>query len=365
MKKIGLVSIITTVLLVSLMGCSSKEEPEEIEEVVEIEETEEIEEVVIEEEIEVEEPENVNLLTGLDDLSEEAIGKRPVAIMINNITAALPQYGIEEADIIFEIPVESNLTRLMAIYADYTAVPDVCSVRSCRSYYPAFSEGFDAIYVSWGMDGTITDYIDSLDLTYFNGTYGTGGLFSRDSDRASSGYATEHTGVFEGTGLVEAMESLGWRTDLESDKTETAFNFNAWETVVAPTGESCVYVDIDFGAQTSQFEYDEENDVYLKSHNGNEHIDGNSGEQLSFTNVFVLETSITVKDSVGRKNVDWEGGDDAVGYYISNGVVQEIRWSKSDEEAYLEFYTLDGEELTINRGKSYIAVNYPEQAIFE
>lgn len=362
MKKISLVVIM--VLLATLIGCSSKEESEEIEEVVEIEESV-VEELVIDEEEEVEAPENVNLLTGLDDLSEEAIGKRPVAIMVNNITAALPQYGIEEADIIFEIPVESDLTRLMAIYADYTTVPDVCSVRSCRSYYPAFSEGFDAIYVSWGMDGTITDYIDSLDLTYFNGTYGTGGLFSRDSDRASAGYATEHTGIFEGTGLVEAMESLEWRTDLESDKTETAFTFNDWETVVAPIGESCVYVEIDFGAQTSQFEYDEENDVYLKSHNGNEHIDGNSGEQLSFTNVFVLETSITVKDSVGRKDVDWEGGDNAVGYYISNGVVQEIRWSKSDEESYLEFYTIDGEELSINRGKSYIAVNYADQAVFE
>ena len=34
------------------------------------------------------EPENVNLLTGVADLSEGAVGKRPVAVMINNIEAA-------------------------------------------------------------------------------------------------------------------------------------------------------------------------------------------------------------------------------------------------------------------------------------
>ena len=44
-------------------------------------ETESETEVQLTEEI----PENQNLLTGLATLTEEAIGKRPVAIMINNI----------------------------------------------------------------------------------------------------------------------------------------------------------------------------------------------------------------------------------------------------------------------------------------
>ena len=90
------------------------------------------------------EPENVNLLTGVADLSEEAVGKRPVAVMINNIEAALPQYGISEADLLFELPVEGGVTRLMALYGDYTAVPQVCSVRSCRYYFPILAAGYDA-----------------------------------------------------------------------------------------------------------------------------------------------------------------------------------------------------------------------------
>ena len=77
-----------------------------------------------------------NRLTGLDDLSDEAKGKRPVAIMINNIKQSLPQYGIADADLMFECEVEGGITRMMAVYADYSKVPAVCSVRSCRYYFP-------------------------------------------------------------------------------------------------------------------------------------------------------------------------------------------------------------------------------------
>ena len=61
---------------------------------------------------------NINLLTGMPDLTPEAIGKRPVAVMVNNVRKAFPQYGIEDADVIFEIPVEGGDTRFMALYGD-------------------------------------------------------------------------------------------------------------------------------------------------------------------------------------------------------------------------------------------------------
>ena len=64
--------------------------------------------------------EKTNLLTGLDTLTEGGINKRPIALSVNNISDSWPQYGISDADIIFEIPVEYNITRLMALYGDFT-----------------------------------------------------------------------------------------------------------------------------------------------------------------------------------------------------------------------------------------------------
>ena len=49
------------------------------------------------------------------------------------------------------------------------------------------------------------------------------------------------------------------------------------------------------------------------------------------------------------------------------GGVQKISWSKeaNDESSYLRFYDEAGQEISINRGKSYIALNYKKQAVFE
>lgn len=360
MKRKMFIMLAMLLTIGSMAACSKKEkEPEP----AVVEETEEPAPEPVEEEPEEVIPENQNLLTGLPDLTEEAIGKRPVAVMVNNIPDAMPQYGVEQADIIFEIPVEGDQTRFMALYADYTTVPKICAIRSCRAYFPAISQGFDAFYVNWGIDETMSEYIDALQLDQYDGIYNAGGLFGRDQDRLDSGYSLEHTGYFDGTKFASVVQEEGKRTDLADDKKDTAFVFNGLEEQVKPDGEACVDVNIDFGAQTASFNYDESSNTYKKENNGEPQIDGKTGNQLSFTNVFVLETSISVRDDVGHKDVDWSGGEDSVGYYISNGAVQQIHWAKeaNNEWARLKFYDEDGNELSINRGKSYIAFNYPNQ----
>lgn len=310
---------------------------------------------------------NQNLLTGIDDLTQEAIGKRPVAVMINNVEDALPQYGITKADIIFELPVEGSLTRLMALYGDYTTMPDICAIRSCRYYYPAIAKGFDAFYIHWGSDPTILNYVNSLNMDRYDGMANPHDLFGRDSVRRSAGYSLEHTGYFKGTKFADAVKADGKRTDLLESKQGTAFQFCDMDETVTPAGNACSKVHIDFGAATATLNYDAERKVYLKNINGHAHIDGVTKETLAFTNVFVLETSISVRDEAGHKQLDWGGSSSAVGYYISNGAVEKIHWSKANhkESESLRFYKESGEELVINRGKSYIAYTNAGKTRFE
>lgn len=312
-----------------------------------------------------EKPENENLLTGEGNLSGEAIGKRPVAVMVNNVEPALPQYGIAQADVIFEIPVEGNLTRLMALYADYTTIPDICAIRSCRYYYPALAKGFDAFYIHWGSDQTILGYVNSLNIDRYDGLGNPHNMFARDSARRKAGYALEHTGYFKGTEFVKAIQADGKRTDLLAEKTGTAFQFTELGRPVTPEGNDCNKAFINFGPTTSAFLYDDSQKVYTKQMNGHAHIDGKTGESLNFKNVFILETSITTRDQVGHKSVDWKGSGSAVGYFISNGKVEKIHWSKANEGSYLRFYKENGEELKVNRGKSFIAFTNGNQTKFE
>ncbi len=309
----------------------------------------------------VEPTELQNLLTGVDDLSQEAVGKRPVAVMVNNVEPALPQYGITQADVIFELPVEGNLTRLMALYADYTKVPDVCAIRSCRYYYPAIAKGFDAFYIHWGSDQTILSYLNSLGIDRYDGLSNPHGLFGRDAARRSAGYSMEHTGYFKGTEFANAVKADGKRIDLLDSKKGTAFSFVDLGQTVTPSGNDCNRAHVAFGAQTATLTYDAEKHVYMKQINGHDHVDGKTRETLSFTNVFLLETSISIRDDAGHRKIDWAGSSSATGYYISNGKVERIHWSKAngDESSYLKFYKESGEELVINRGKSYIAYTSP------
>lgn len=363
MKQMKWMLILTCILVLGASGCRKEENKE-----VEKKKTE----TVVKEEKKSEEqaeeiPENQNLLTGLLDLTEGAFGKRPVAVMVNNVPDAMPQYGVGQADIIFEIPVEGDLTRFMALYADYTTVPCVCAVRSCRYYFPIFSQGFDAFYVNWGMDDSVADYVASLGIDQFDGMYDSNGLFARDQSRLDAGYSLEHTAYFEGPAFANVVQSEGIRSDLTEDKKRSAFLFNGLDEQIKPEGENCSSVNINFGAQTAGFTYDAEKKVYLKQLNGEPQIDGITQEQLAFTNLFVLETTITVRDEVGHKEIETMGGSNSVGYYISNGAVQKISWVKegTDEKAPLKYYDEDGKEIKVNRGKSYIAINYPGQSDFQ
>ncbi len=364
MKRIRRISVLLLafLMLLSLGGCKKKAE-----ETVKTTKTEKKEETVKPEEVAEEIPANQNLLTGLGDLTEGAIGKRPVAVMVNNVQDALPQYGVAKADIIYEIPVEGDVTRLMAIYADYTAVPKVCAIRSCRYYFPAFSQGYDAFYVNWGIDDSISDYLEALNLDQYDGMNNAGGLFGRDQDRLNAGFSLEHTGYFDGTQFASVVQADGRRTDLAADKKETAFQFNGLEEQIKPEGNDCNTVNVNFGAAVATLTYDEASKTYLKQINGSPQMDSSTNTQLAFTNVFVLETEISIRDEIGHKDVDWDGSETSTGYYVSNGGVQKIHWSKetNNESSYLRFFDESGNEIKVNRGKSYIAVNYAGQSEFK
>lgn len=295
--------------------------------------------------------EGVNPLTGESGYNAAAGGKRPVAIMVNNLIAALPQYGIEQADIIYELPVEGGITRLMAVYADYTNVPDVCSVRSCRYYYPLICLGMDAIYCHWGSDQTIA--LDTLNRTGIDHLDGAAedSLFYRDEARAQV-YASEHTGYLRGSELAAKIESKGFRTDRNAQNAGQYFNFAPEGTKAAPAEMTASTVTLNFSSDYySTFEYAPATGQYMKLHSGSPHVDGVTGNQLAFDNVFALQTDVHTRADGYLMDVALDGG---TGWYISGGGAQAITWKRDGEDFPIKYFAADGSELSVNVGESYI-----------
>ncbi|MHB1802975.1 MAG: DUF3048 N-terminal domain-containing protein, partial [Actinomycetes bacterium] len=75
-------------------------------------------------------------LTGLPEPDPAAASRPALSIKVDNISPAMPQAGLNQADIVFEELVEGGLTRLFAVYhsAQATRVGPVRSARPTDAY---------------------------------------------------------------------------------------------------------------------------------------------------------------------------------------------------------------------------------------
>ena len=94
---------------------------------------------------------SINPLTGEANYPEELLKNRPVLISVENHKDARPQWGITDADIVWEMEAEGGITRMLLMFADASRLPDkVGPTRSARHYFVEIVEGFDAIFVHFG-----------------------------------------------------------------------------------------------------------------------------------------------------------------------------------------------------------------------
>ena len=108
-----------------------------------------------------------NPLSG-EGLDTDISGKRPAAVMFNNLKKALPQLGVAKADVLYEIVAEGGITRIMGLYQDLEDVGDLGSVRSARDYYVNLALGHDAIYIHAGGSPQAYDAFDAWGVTHID-----------------------------------------------------------------------------------------------------------------------------------------------------------------------------------------------------
>ncbi len=293
-------------------------------------------------------PEFTNPLTG-EGVWEDISSHRPYAIMLNNLTKALPQCSQSNADLIFEMQVEGGITRMIALYQDITSCGAIGSVRSSRPYYLDVVTAFDAIYIHAGGSEQAYSDIRTRGITNIDGVRGSGTIFYRDSARkASAGY--EHS-MFTSEELISKyVPDMNIRHDHKEGYQET-LKFTAEPDMKGAVSASAVTVVMN-PTKSTKFAYDEESGRYLVSEYGKEYIDGNTGEQVSVKNVLVLyvKYSNIAGDDKGRLRADMSGGK---AVYIANGrMIEGCSWSRTDSGFVLT--KADGSPLELAVGNSYV-----------
>lgn len=295
----------------------------------------------------------VNPLTG-EAMDEEKIAARPIAIMLNNIKQALPQLGNSQADIIYEVLAEGGITRLLGVYQSVEGVGEIGSVRSSRPYYLELALGLDAIYMHAGGSEAAYANIKNWNVTALDcvRTTAYSGVFWRDQGRIKKN-GLEHSVLTSGEAITEHFPDYSFRQTHEEG---FSLPYTYAQDLVLADGEPANTLTVPFSRyKTGVFRYDEETKKYLVEEYGAPFIDGNTGEQLAFTNVVVIRTGCRTIDDYGRMAVDLSGysGD---GIFAVGGKYIPITWEKEDLNSPIVYKTPEGEDVTFAVGNCYVNI---------
>jgi len=319
----------------------------------------------------------VNPLTGLPSRTDIA-GFRPVAVSIGNNSAALPTMainGISQADIIYEVLVEDDYTRFIAIYQDFSNVGVVGSIRSVRPYTLDITESFDAMVIHAHGTPFARDEIERREITNFDGRAGNRQrMFVRNRYRIPRHPVGEYYSITTSGEL--AMLSLRPRhgiryTHREGFEQELRFTDNP----IPSGGNRARTVEITFPAsrnKVSSFTFLPQEDLYIMrqamSHSSpiGSLRDANNNVPVSFANLLILRMDVAPSedprdirgdnydDRHARLAIDTVG--EGTGYFVSHGRFVTINWSRECEDSQFVYTFEDGSPVELGIGKTYIGI---------
>lgn len=278
-----------------------------------------------------------------------------VAVMVNNIKPAMPQSGLSQADMIFEMEEEGGATRNMALYSDVSKLNAIGSVRSARTYFVSVAAAYDAYLVHCGgsihiqggrydaAGNKLANWKDIDEQGYLYSKY-----FYRDKDRYSSGYAWEHTLFTNGDLLAKALENKN-QSNLKPGVTFR-------NTVTLPDGKDATEITVKFkGGKTTSFTYEEATGLYVRSQYGSQTIDAATKEAVKVKNVITLYTKQWYCGcGNGHQYYDTIGSGD--GYVAIDGKIVPIKWSRATVNDPYTYTLENGEPLDLAVGSSYISI---------
>ena len=303
------------------------------------------------------------------------VKRRNMAVMINNIKASLPQYGISAASIIYEAPVEGRITRLMGFFEDYDDLDHIGSVRSARDYYLYEAMAYDSIYCNWGLmrlavEGLInSDRIDNISEPLEGIKDGAPNSFGR-LDRP--GYDSVHSGYMFIEGYKKDVGLKKYATEY-TDRFEQAFTFtdegyvatydsHPDATMIYPGGTQSNSGG--YGISNPCFAYNAEDGLYYRTQYNQKHIDEMNNEQLAVSNV-VFKICYGEERFPDDPNYDYlafrvHGTGDA--YVFTNGKVIKGTWRRDSDYAPNLFLDENGNEIVFNQGKTWICCIWEDYA---
>lgn len=286
-------------------------------------------------------------LTGLW-VTPEAAGRRPFAVMINNVKEAIPQSGIARTEVLYETYVEGNITRLLMVTQDYDGLEKIGPIRSCREFYIFFAKEYEAAYVHFGRSILAIEQLAKPESNSMDGNYNEYATF-RSTDRVAP-----HNAYSTTAGILGGMAKKGISVELPKDFTQPLkFNVFDDEEINIEGGRACTTFKPGFSYNKPELVYNEEDGLYYRYQFGEKHVDMETGEQLTFKNILVKYVDSHLFDNYTPVlNLEGSGS----GLFITNGQAIDVTWKKDDKLGATTYYYPNGEEIVLNQGRVMVCV---------
>ncbi len=281
----------------------------------------------------------------------------PMLVQIDNDLGGVGDrapWGAADADIVYESPLhQGGQTRISFLFSD--VVPEsVGPVRSARLTHAELREEWDAGFLYYGgQENGGTDINKVFRKTgankkgvLFSGIVSTVKPWKKYYNRVSELNSPHNVDA-----NVKAMQAL-IPADFKAPSRPFLFTDELPET-----GEIAKSISIKQtnSAYSSSFVYDAEANVYLRSVDGEPYVDKTTQMQLVFSNVIIQRTKLTFFEGDGARPVTVNIGSGNADIFVGGRYIPGY-WMRTGMNQRTVFFDQDGNELKLQRGKTFISI---------
>jgi hypothetical protein len=300
----------------------------------------------------------VSALTGLV-LPDSFVQSRPVvAVKYDNVEGrSTPQVGIGAADLVYEVPVEGQVTRFLALFQSADAAP-IGPIRSARGSEIGLLEELNTPVFAWhGANALLDSHVRGASIVA-RSFDDVPHLYFRQAGRPKpyNSFAV---------GTAELRDSA---PDDAAGPEQPVLRFAEPDDVVpSPHAPPASSVNIVFpppfgergrGSTPVRFEWD--GTRYVRFQAGHPHVDGD-GTQIAVDNVIIRFTGAVdsgTVDQAGSRVPTAQVVGEGEAWVFSRGKVATGTWHKPDNVTPTTYRDVAGDEIVFAPGKTWIALPY-------
>lgn len=284
---------------------------------------------------------------------------RPFAVVVNNTPVAVKvQEGLNKAYLVYELPTEGSTARIVALFKNVDEDVTIGTIRSVRHNFIDYALESKAILVGYGYSHYAEYQLNNQHvIDYMNGM-----IHSKPFWRSNPEHlASEHTAYTSINRIKDfAYNNKKYKKEAE-DTVLLKYNVKDVDLSQKEGAKAANTVTVPYGNITTKFTYNPETKMYTRIVNGKENKDHKTKETFTTKNIIVQK--ITYNQASDGYYWDLHTTGSGSGYYITNGYAVPIKWSKASRSAKTKYTYLDGSEIEVSDGRTYIEVHVRNMSI--